>query len=621
MKRRAKLQLAPEPFVPLFTKTGALRQTVGRSGRAHLDRALSFLVLYRSADPGSSLAHRVAVNTPGYLVWEPEDDLAAAGALEAIVAAMAERFERVLVVTLIDGALPARAEDSPSLPPFVASVAASGAVHATRAADTLAKAMRRVEIDLRHCVVDLVADPPADALLDPILAGNSRVSRISFILPQIHRAPDGSVYPQMVRDLSVACGDALLRSACTFIDDGKGTAPAHYRSLGRSAFLAAALAADRKLDRLARSFDFLLSVSPINSGAAFESFTSGGEQSDPQFHYRPLSVDPDVAKRKLYAIDLSRLEDPLLERLLGEKRREIDQQLTMLAARNTAAFRPASMLLYGTVNPGLLADAKALLEASANAPRPRGAMIAAEEVAAAARELIAAYRSADERFAAKVELRHDLAAGLMVSGRTLMIATSTRMARRRLDPLLAHEVSVHLLTGFNGATQGLSIFRTGLAHYEGIQEGLGVFAEWAVGGLTVARVRLLAARVLAVDAMLGGADFVTVHRMLARDHGFASRTAFNISARVFRSGGLAKDMIYLAGFRAVIDIIAAGGSLNPFWLGKIAAANVPAIEELLQRGLLHAPVFLPEFLARPDTRARIARLREGLAFNSILSVE
>ncbi len=35
----------------------------------------------------------------------------------------------------------------------------------------------------------------------------------------------------------------------------------------------------------------------------------------------------------------------------------------------------------------------------------------------------------------------------------------------------------HVLTWFNGATQGLSIFRTGLARYEGVQEGLGVFAE------------------------------------------------------------------------------------------------------------------------------------------------
>lgn len=621
MTLRPHLQIAPEPFVPKFSDSGALRQQVGRSGRAHLDRALSFLVLHRSAEPRTSIARRVAVNSPAYLIWGPEDDLAAAGALDAIVAAMRARFGRVLIVTLTDQLAEPRAEDAPDLPPFAATVAAKGDMHATRAADMLAKAMRRVEIDLRNCEVNLVADPQPDAIVDPVLAGDSSIARLSFALPQIHRAPDGSVYPQLVRDLSLACGDALLRAACAFIDDGHGTAPPHYRALGRSAFLASALAADRKLDRISRSFDLLLSISPINTESAFEQFLTDKGEVPPHFQYRPLTVDPDIAKRKLYAINLSRLEDPLLERLLREKRRELDQQLTMLAARNTPAFRPASTMLYGIVDPSLLADAKALLAATANAPRPRGRMIDADDIAQAARKLIAAYRADDGRFAAKVQLRHDLAAGLMVSGSTLMISTATHFAHHRLDALLAHEVSVHLLTGFNGATQGLSIFRTGLAHYEGIQEGLGVFAEWAVGGLTVTRIRLLAARVLAVEAMLRGEDFITVYRLLHREHGFTARSAFNISARVFRAGGLAKDYIYLQGFRAVCDLIASGASLAPFWLGKIAPVHVPAIEELLQRGLIHAPVFLPEFLARKDTRARIARLREGLPFNSILSVE
>jgi len=610
MTLRSHLQIAPEPFIADYSDTGALRQPVGDTGRVH-----------RSADPRVSLARRVAVNSPAYLIWGPDDDLAAAAALDAIVREMSARFGRVLIITLNDQLAEPSAEDAPALPPFTATVAASGDDHATRAANMLTKAMRRVEIDLRRCEVTLVSDPPPDPVVDPLLAGEERVARLSFALPQIHRAPDGSLYPQLVRDLSLACGDALLRSACAFIDDGHGAAPPHYRSLGRSAFLAAALAADRKLDQIARSFDFLLSISPINTEAAFDQFLTDKGDVAPHFQYRPLTIDPDIAKRKLYAINLAHLEDPLLERLLGEKRREIDQQLTMLAARNTPAFRPASTLLYGGVDSCLLTDAKALLDASAAAHRPRGPMIDADDVAAAAQQLIDVYRATDDRFAAQVQLRDDLAAGLMVSGSTLMISTATRMARHRLDALLAHEVSVHLLTGFNGRTQGLSIFRTGLAHYESIQEGLGVFAEWAVGGLTVARVRLLAARVVAVEAMLRGEDFISVYRLLHREHGFTARAAFNIAARVFRSGGLAKDSIYLQGFRAVCDLIASGASLNPFWLGKIAPAHVPAIEELLQRGLIHAPVFLPEFLVRKDTRARIARLREGLPFNSILSVE
>jgi uncharacterized protein (TIGR02421 family) len=202
-----------------------------------------------------------------------------------------------------------------------------------------------------------------------------------------------------------------------------------------------------------------------------------------------------------------------------------------------------------------------------------------------------------------------------------MIAGDSRVAKGRVDPLLAHEVSVHLLTCCNGAAQGLSIFRTGLAHYEGIQEGLGVFAEYAVGGLTRRRLRLLAGRVVAVDAMLNGADFVETWRRLTGDHRFSSAAAFNIAMRVFRSGGFAKDAIYLKGFRKVVDLVAAGGSLDPFWLGKTAPEDVEAIEELLLRGLLRPPVFRPEFLDRPDARRRIAELRAGLTFNRLIDLE
>ena len=137
--------------------------------------------------------------------------------------------------------------------------------------------------------------------------------------------------------------------------------------------LAAALSADRKLDRIARSFDFLLSVSPINTAEAMAEFVADGGERPPRFEYRPLTVDPDDAKRRLYAIDLGKLEDPLLESLLSDKRREIDQQLTMLSVRNTPAFRPASMLLYGAVDAALLADAHSLLAAAPAAHARRAA--------------------------------------------------------------------------------------------------------------------------------------------------------------------------------------------------------------------------------------------------------
>ena len=155
------------------------------------------------------------------------------------------------------------------------------------------------------------------------------------------------------------------------------------------------------------------------------------------FHYRPLTVDPDIAKRDLYAIDLGTLEDPLLEQLLAEKRREIDAQLTMLATRNTPSFLPASMFLYGSVDKQLIDDALIVLRSTATDP-PRGQVVGAQEIAREAERMIGLYRQAGP-FDASVEIRNDVA-GLLVSGGCLMIGSDTVMPARRLEALLAHEV-------------------------------------------------------------------------------------------------------------------------------------------------------------------------------------
>ena len=616
--KSAPLRLVDEPFEPKFGQRGELRQKVGESGRAHLDRWLPFLVLHRSDEPNSSLARRVAINSPAYLIWSPEDDAAAASALAAIADAISARFGTALAIAVGDGPWLPQPEGSATLPPFTMLVAGAGSAAASRAEACLREALAEVEIDLRKPAVetaDAERDPFAAMPLDP----DPALERLSLVVPQIHRAPGGGLYPQLTHELAVRCTDALLQAGSAFMAAAGLDPPAHYRALGRSAFLKAALHADEKLDRIARSFDFLLSISPINTDEARARFLESGEQEAPSFRYRPLAIDPDAAKRDLYAIDLSILEDPLLEGLLCDKRRELDHQLTMLATRNSHGFKAASLLLYGAVDAQLLKDAESIL-ADVPPARLSGETIGAEEVAAAAKALVASYRSADSSFEPKVEVRDDVA-GLLVSGGRLMIARSTAMQRRRLDALLSHEVSVHLLTYFNGAAQGLTVFRTGLSGYEGVQEGLGVFAEWAVGGLTASRLRLLAGRVVAVDMMIGGADFVTVYRRLTGDLGFGKRSAFDITARIFRSGGLAKDYIYLKGFRYVLDRVAAGGSLDPFWLGKIAPDHVPAIEELLQRKLLHPPRILPEFLARPAAKRRIAALAPGLPLHLTLDTE
>ena len=610
----------------------AYRRALPEGGRVHVDRPLPFLLLARHPDAPFSLARRVASISAASVVWpeaggEPAD--ADAGAEVArLLDLLQPDYPRFLLVVLHD--LPrdwSLDEVSPRLERFEFALAASDDACARAVADTLQTALSGIDIDLRTPTFrtgPLTLPSPA---IEAVVRGREGISVLSLGIPQIHRIPGDPrrVYPQIYHQLESAIHDGVLQAAAKFIAlaDADGSREpgerAHHRSLGRRRFIQAARRADRALSRLSASFDFLLGVSPINSAQAAAAFEAGGCRKAPEFRYRPLPVNPDIAKRRLYAIDLRAVEDPVLERLFAEKRMELDQQLTMLQRRNTHAFRYVSLLQYGPVEPELLALAKTLLGAFPPESRSGGKRVDAAAVEAEARRMFARYAEVAPAFAAaETCLRSDTGPGLMVSGRSLLISTDASVPRERLDPLLQHEVSVHVLTFINGSQQGLGIFAAGLAGYEGLQEGLGVFAEFLVGGLSVARLRLLAARVVVVDAMLAGADFVTCHRLLHDRHGFSSRGAFNIVARIFRSGGLTKDAIYLRGFQQVLRRVADGLSLDPLWYGKIAEHHVPVVEELEARGMLHAPVATPEFLERPDAQARLARLRQGDTFIDLL---
>ena len=386
----------------------------------------------------------------------------------------------------------------------------------------------------------------------------------------------------------------------------------------RDALIGACNAADSEIHSIASSFDFLLAVSPTNTLEAMHDFLSAKGKSPPKFDYRALSIDPAALQGQLQAIDLSHLHEPLVEGLLLEKRRELHLQLDLLCARGTSEFAGLSEILYGSVSDELLAAATRLLALS-EPHRGRARVVDAEEIRRRALHLIARYQEIDPAFDPLIEIRDDVA-GLMVSYPKLMIASASRISESRVDPLLSHEVSVHLLTGHNGACQGLSLFSTGLAGYEEIQEGLGVFAEWAVGGLTHPRLRLIAGRVIAVNAMLGGADFVETFDLLHRIHDIRPKRAFSIAARVHRSGGLAKDAIYLRGFQRVLEWIADGGELASYWRAKIAPIHVPVMDQLAAQGLVQEARLFPEFLDREATKQRIARYRAdpaaGLAIES-----
>ncbi|HZK04889.1 MAG TPA: tyrosine/phenylalanine carboxypeptidase domain-containing protein [Actinomycetaceae bacterium] len=376
---------------------------------------------------------------------------------------------------------------------------------------------------------------------------------------------------------------------------------------------AADLAADHLMASLATQVRFLLEVTPIDADDVRVTFL-GNPDVDPVFSYRELDAHPDVLAAELAALPLDDVEDATVGTLLRSRYREMRMRVEMLRARDTKDFLTLSIEQYGGVMPQLRDVATDLVERL-----PRG-QIDVEKVGAAeflghANAELSYYRKIDPDVGIHAEIRDDVT-GVLVDGDTLMISDRVVIARQRVNALLQHEVGTHLVTQVNGIAQPLKMMGSGLAHYDETQEGLAVLAEITTGGLTAARLRQLAARVIAVDALIGGATFVETHRLLT-GLGMPGSAAYTTTMRAFRAGGFTKDAAYLRGLLNLFDHVTRGGSLDLFFLGKFSLEDLPLVADLHERGLLRDARITPRWLMEPGA---LDRVREAAATDDLLTL-
>jgi uncharacterized protein (TIGR02421 family) len=429
----------------------------------------------------------------------------------------------------------------------------------------------------------------------------------------IYRGEEGEVYPLILRRLRRWLSLAQRRLFFDFTRRHTSQRPKHFQVLGRRAVVKAVWEVDRQLAEVSDRFDFLLQVTPVDAEKAWHRFEKSRFDRAPVFHYRPLPVDPVLLKRRLYLTPIERVEDPALALLFRQKQTELDRQLTMLLDLNSKRFLQGSLQLYGGVNGELERLAGEILSRLPARAREnsRTGYVDAAAFTRHAEEEIAHYRKRLPDMKAGVQVRRDIGTSLMVSRGSLLIGAHARFPASRVEPLLQHEVGTHVLTYYNGRAQPLRQLYSGLAGYESLQEGLAVLSEYLVGGLSRPRMRLLAARVLAVNSMIDGASFVDTFRELNGRYGFERRTAFSITMRTYRGGGLTKDAVYLRGLQQMLEYLAKGGRLSPLFIGKIAADHVSIVRELLWRKVLKEPSLTPRYMEKPEARSRLDELRKG----------
>ena len=612
MPARAKPQTITEDFIDevgdALAEGRAIHHRLPFEGRLHIERQLPFLCVYRDpvGDPDAE-TERLITGEASFLIasLRATQKSKTSALVERIAGILGSEFGAFLLLEVWAG--DEVKEDETTDPE---AVRPSFTIHADDTDDgmegvveSLREALDRVSILRKSAEVEVrysrsIHPPKTPPILPAARTHALNCSVIGLEVQPIYRNPGrGDDFPLVLRRLHRGVSRALKRACFTFTIDQTSHRPRHYNTLGQRAMSRAAWEVDRRLAEISDSFDFLLQVTPFNIASGWDTFWRNGFERPPVFHYRPLPIDPGELKKKLYSINLNRVEDPTLDLIFREKRAEIDRQLTMLVERNTRNFLYGSLQQYGPVDDGLVAIATEIFESypGRSGDDAIGGKLSAPEFAAHAQAEISRYREALPDTEATVTITDEVAT-MMCSGGGFLINAKMHIPKARARALLEHEIGTHILTYWNARAQPFRLLASGLSGYDEFQEGLAVLSEHLVGGLSPARLRVLAARVVAARHMQDGATFIETFQHLHHERNFEQRTAYRITTRIFRGGGLTKDAVYLRGLVAVLEYFGKGGDIEPLLVGKIARRHIPIIRELRHRGVLIPPPLSPSYL-------------------------
>jgi len=448
---------------------------------------------------------------------------------------------------------------------------------------------------------------------------------IGLEIPAFYRDPKtGHLYPLAARDLKRNLSQIFQKTFFEFIKVQTNHRLGNFQALAKRSIDKVVWEVDEQLAAITNVYDFLLLVSPINSMEAWEEFKANNYRRNPVFHYRMIPMDPEKLKKKLYNIPVEDIEDPTLGYLFRDKRREIDKMLTMLNSRDTEEFLYGSLQVYGGIKKSLLNVAMGFLAAY---PFAEGDSDETEDEEGSI-DLNAFIKMAQEEFEflrkqfplveTKIKIKPDIL-GMMVSKGAFLLGSDVKsIAMRRARALIQHEIGTHSLTYYNGRAQPFKLLSSGVPGYEELQEGLAVFAEYLSGGLTKRRLQVLAARVIAADALIKGYDFVNTFFLLKDDFTIDDYTAFSITLRVYRGGGFTKDVVYLKGFIHLLEYIKEGRDIQRLLIGKIRQDYIPIIDELVSRNILKPAPLKPRYLIEEESLKRLRSLdKNKTIFNLI----
>jgi uncharacterized protein (TIGR02421 family) len=605
-----------------------IRRRFNKWGILHIDRKLPFICMYRrpqrGGDKGTS---ELLLGQANYILV---DEVTAQSApfltlMEQITTKLEAAFGAFLLLELWSQPSPHSTAIAEGQPHLHFSIHANAVNPPLQILESAENALLDIEFDGKPPSLSVNYDAsmyPNNMAALPMFGQQAQSDKrywLGLSLTPVYRKRH-KLLPFEIKLVHAEMTRALRQINYAFTHKYTCQRPRHYHELGKHSITAKVMQIDKQIADIKDQFDILFHVTPVNTQQVWENFRESNYTKLSAFKYRARPIDPDLLKRQLYALEIEHIDDPALNHIFQTQREEISRLLTMISDRNLPNFMYGSLQVFGGVDDALRLQAKDILVRAYgySASQNKFSKVPARQVAKQAKTLITEYAKQAPSFKCEIEIRDDIP-GILVSGGKLLVGANLNLDKKRMSATLAHEVSTHVITHFNGSAQPFQQFHSGMQNYESIQEGLAMLSEYFVGGLSASRLRTIAGRVLAVDAMVKGADFITVFKMLCDDWQFSKKQAFTITMRVYRGGGFTKDAVYLRGMLEVVNYLKSGGDYMLLFVGKIALQHIPFLQELKWRKLLKDAQLKPNFIGTEYFDKRMEKLKSSSSLITLIN--
>lgn len=412
----------------------------------------------------------------------------------------------------------------------------------------------------------------------------------------------GETYPVIIDEIQKQLKPAIVNTVNNFIKNHSKVNHIKKSRLLSSELNDDIIKIDKKLYSLAKNFEILSYINPVNIEQAKKEFFKSKYRKNPEFVYKQLVIDAFDFKRKLYSLPIENISDISLKYLYHDVIDSYADKIDIISSIGTNRFLYNSLRYFGEPKPSDIQNAEYLLHFTPIHEDDNDEIYSYQDVYDYFKQIAKEYS-----FDCKIIISKKIISKVQVinSKRTVIIRKDSKFSEKALKALASHELGLHMLTTINATQQALNVFRIGTPKNTHTQEGLAILIEYLSGNLTINRLHFLALRVIVIANMLKGYDFKRNFIYLIENENLKPEQAFYLTARVYRGGGFTKDYLYLQGFKDIYNLYEKKTDLTNLLIGKTSIKYLPLLNELTERKILTKPAQITKELVSPATNEPI----------------